>query len=82
MQYLLTDSSEELKLKKINDTLISLFYVSTGFPQLNKIFFFIKNTKSPIFQQFIIGNTQVVVLKRMLEHFLKIPPLYKTIKNY
>ena len=79
MQYLLIDSPEKLKLKNINDTLISLFYVSTGFPQLQKIFFFIKN---PIFQQVTIGNTQILVLKRMLEHFLKISPLKRTIKSY
>ena len=79
MQYLLIDSPGKLKLKNINDTLISLFYVSTDFPQLQKSFFFIKN---PIFQQVTIGNTQILVLKRMLEHFLKIPPLKRTIKNY
>ena len=82
MQYLLIDSSKELKLKKINDTLISLCYVSTGFPQLQKIFFFINDTKNSIFQQFIIGNTQVVVLKKMLEHFPKIPSLKKATKDY
>ena len=79
MQYLLIDSPEKLKVKDINDTLMSLFYVSTGFPQLQKNFLFIKN---PIFQQVTIGNTQILVLKRMLEHFLRIPPLKRTIKNY
>ena len=42
MQYLLIDSPEKLKVKDINDTLMSLFYVSTGFPQLQKIFFLLK----------------------------------------
>ena len=49
------------------------------FSPTTKNFFFIKN---PIFQQVTIGNTQILVLKRMLEHFLKIPPLKRTIKNY
>ena len=39
--------------------------------------FFIKNIKRPIFQLVIAGNAPILVLKRMLGHFLKIPPLKK-----
>ena len=39
--------------------------------------FFIKNIKRPIFQLVIAGNAPILVLKRMLGHFLEIPPLKK-----
>ena len=42
-----------------------------------KGFDFIKNIKRPIFQLVIAGNAPILVLKRMLGHFLKIPPLKK-----
>ena len=42
---LLTDP-QKLKLEKIHDTLIFLFYVSPSSPPLQRLFFFIKNTKN------------------------------------
>ena len=40
-------------------------------------FFFIKNTKKPTLQQVIGRETPALVLKRMLQLFLKIPSLKK-----
>ena len=51
MLFLLTDSTQKLKLKRINGTLIIPFYVSTSSPQLQRIWFLIKNAKPPILQQ-------------------------------
>ena len=42
---LLTDSPQKLKLEKIHGTLITLYYGSLSSPQLQRICFFIKNTK-------------------------------------
>ena len=42
--------------------------------------FFIKNTKKPILQQVAGGKIPNLVLKRMLEPFLKIPPLKKILE--
>ena len=39
--FLLTDSTQKLKLEKIHGTLIILFYVSPGSPQLQRICFFL-----------------------------------------
>ena len=44
MLFLLKDSPQKLKLKNIHDTLIILFYVSPGSPQLKGFTFSIKNT--------------------------------------
>ena len=57
----------------INDTLIILFYVTRSSPQLQRIWIFVKNTKKLILHQVTGGNTPVLVLKRILGHFLNIP---------
>ena len=75
----LTDP-QKLKLEKIQDTLIILFYVSPSSPQLQRLFFFIKSTKTTSLQQVTGGNTPNLVLKRMLRYFLKIPPLKKILQ--
>ena len=46
MLILLTDSPQKLKLEKIHDTLIILFYVSRRFPQLQRLFFFYLKQKT------------------------------------
>ena len=43
-------------------------------------FFFIKNTKTTTLHQVTHGNTSNIVLKRMLESFLKVPPLKKILE--
>ena len=43
----------------------------------NEFAFFIKNTKNSILQQVSGKNTPIFLLKRMLGHFLTIPPLKK-----
>ena len=40
MLFLLTDSPQKLKLEKIHDTLIILFYESPSSPQLQRLVFF------------------------------------------
>ena len=45
MLFLLTDSPQERKLKKIHDTLIILFYVNPRSPQLQSLFFFLLKTQ-------------------------------------
>ena len=73
-------SLHRLKLGKINGTLIILFYVSRGSPQLQIICFFIKNTKKHTLYQATGGNTPILVLKRMIGCFLKVPPLKKMLE--
>ena len=58
----------------MNGTLIILFYVSTNSPKLQSFRFFIKNTLKNFLQQVTARNKAIIVLKRMLGHFLKIPP--------
>ena len=45
MLFLLTDSSQKLKLEKIHGTLIILFYVIPSSPQLQRLFFFLLKTQ-------------------------------------
>ena len=46
MLILLTDSPQKLKLEKIHDTLIILFYVSPRSPQQQRLlFFYLKHKK-------------------------------------
>ena len=73
---LLTDP-QKLKLEKIQDTLIILFYVSPSSPQLQRLYFFLKNTKTTSLQQVTGRNTPNLVKKRMLRYFLNIPQLKK-----
>ena len=104
MLFILTDSSQKLKLKKVHGASIIIFYVSPSSPHLqsrfkenakvlskssptqenitivreNLLLFFIKNTKkATTLQQVTGGEIPNLVLKRMLERFLKVPPLKK-----
>ena len=72
MLFLLTDSHQKLKLENIHDTLIILFDVLLNYKELA---FLLKKTTT--LQQVSDGNTPNLVLKRILVHFLKIPPLQK-----
>ena len=77
MLFLLTNSSQKLKLEKFRGTLIILFYVSPSSTQLQKLFFFYqKNKKTTIFQQVTGGKKPMLEL----ELFLKIRPLKKILK--
>ena len=70
MVFLLTDSPQKLKLGKIHGTLIILFYISLSTPCfVNK-----KNTHThtTTLQQMTGDKTLNLVLKKMLEPFLKI----------
>ena len=81
MLFLLTDSPQKLKLEKIHDTLMILFYVSPSSPQLSRLFFLLlKTQKTTSLQQLTGGNTPNLILKRMLRYFLKIPPPKKILK--
>ena len=51
MLLLLTDTPQKLELGKTNGTLIILFYVSQSYSQLQRVYFFLKNTKKAILQQ-------------------------------
>ena len=71
---------QKLKLEKINGTLIILLYISISpFPQptTKNLLILLKAQKKNILQQATCGNTPVLVIERMLEHFLKILPLKK-----
>ena len=46
MLFLLTDSSQKLKLEKTNGTLIILFYVSPSFSSTNNLLFLLKTEKT------------------------------------
>ena len=59
---------------------IILFCVSPSFPQLQRLFFFIKNIKKTTLQQVAGGNTPNIVLKRMLRYFLKTLPFKKILQ--
>ena len=51
MLLLLTDTPQKLELGKTNGTLIILFYESQSYSQLQRVYFFLKNTKKAILQQ-------------------------------
>ena len=59
----------EIKIGK--DTWIILFYVKPSSSQLQRICSLTKNMKNTILQKVAGGNTPVLVLKRILWHFLK-----------
>ena len=105
MLFLLTDSPQKLKLKKVQGVLIILFYVSPSSPPLQSRFkengkilsknstiqenitisrqnllFLLKTQKTTTLQQVTGGKIPNPVLKRMLEHSLKMPPLKKILK--
>ena len=76
MLFLLTGSPQKLKLEKLHGTLIILFHVRPSSPQLQRLLFFKKNkNKTTTLQQVSGGETPNLVLKRILELFLKVPPL-------
>ena len=102
MLFLLKESPQKLKLKKIHGTLIIIAYVSPSSPQLQSYFkrntkilsknstsqenittsrqnllFLLKTIKPTTLQQVTSGKIPNLVLRRMLELFLKIPPLLK-----
>ena len=69
MLFLLTDSPEKLKLEKTLGTLIIKF----EFSSTSKTFIFLLETqKTTTLQQVTGGKTLNLVLKKMLELFLKI----------
>ena len=80
MLFLLKDSPQKLKLEKIHGTLTILFFVTSSSPHLQRICFFIKTKKATTLQQVSGGYTPNLVLKRMLEHFLKNPSLKKILE--
>ena len=61
-------------------TKIILFYVLTSSPQLQRLPFLLETQKTNSLQQVTGGNSANIVLKRMLKHFLKTPPLKKILK--
>ena len=79
MLFFSTDSSQNLKSRKVNCAVIIICYVcKTKFSStIKNLLFFIKNTKKKqhILQQVTRGNTPVLILKRMVGQ--KIPPLKK-----
>ena len=75
MLFLLTDSPQKLNFKKVNGTLLIIFYVGPSSPQPQRIPFLLKTHTKNILLQVAGGNTPIIVLKRMLGHFVKIPPL-------
>ena len=85
---LLTDSLQKLKLEKVRGDLIILFYVSTSSSPLKNIlqfqnrvcFCLLKTQKATTLQQVAGRKIPNLVLKRMLELFLKIPPLKKILE--
>ena len=83
MLFLLTDSLQKLKLEKVHGALIILFYVSPISPSLQSRFkenAKILSKNSTILQQVTGGKIPNLVLKGMLELFLKIPPLEKILE--
>ena len=83
MLLLLTHSLQKLKLEKIHDTVIIIFYKSVSSPQLQRLFFFLlKTQKTTSLQQVTDGNTLNLDLEKMLRYFLKIPPLKKILQSY
>ena len=56
------------------------FNVSPSSPQVQRIGFFIKKKKKMTLQQVTGRNTTNFVLKRLLGHFLKTPPLKKILE--
>ena len=61
-------------------TKIILFYVITSSPQLQRLPFLLETQKTTSLQQVTGGTSANIVLKRMLRHFLKTPPLKKILK--
>ena len=83
MLLLLTHSLQKLKLEKIHDTVIIIFYKSASSPQLQRLFFFLlKTQKTTSLQQVTDENTLNLDLEKMLRYFLKIPPLKKILQSY
>ena len=105
MLFLLTESPQKLKLKKVHGTLIIIAYVSPSSPQLQSYFkrntkilsknstsqenittsrqnllFLLKTIKPTTLQQVTSGKIPNLVLRRMLELFLKIPPLKENVR--
>ena len=80
MLFLLTDYPQKLKLENINVTLIILFYLSSSSPELERISFFIKNTKKNILRQVTGRNAPIIVSKTILGYFLKVPLLEKMLE--
>ena len=73
MLFPLADFLQKAKLKKINDTLIILFYVSPGLLKYRQFdFLFWRGGRG--------RNTPILVLKRMFRHVLKSPPLNKILE--
>ena len=72
MLFLLTDPPQKCKLEKIHGTLIILRFVNLSFPQLKNFPFFIKTQNTTTLRQATGGKTLNIVLKKMLEPFLKI----------
>ena len=60
-----------IKLEKIDGTLITLFYVNQSPSQLQRRFFFIKNTKNNHSLASDWWETLNLVLKKMLELFFE-----------
>ena len=81
MLFLLTDSPQKLKLQKIDGTFNNSLLSELEFCSATNTFAFLlktqKNNNSSASDW--LGNTNLV-LKRMLELFLKVPPLKKILK--
>ena len=75
-------SLQKLKLEKIHGTLIIFFYVNPSSPQLQRIccFFLIKTQKKTHSSASDWWQYKNSCFKRMLGHFLKIPPLKKILE--
>ena len=80
MLFLLAESPQKLKLRNIYGTLIILISVSPSFPQLPRLFFYLKHEKRTSSQRVSGGETPNLILKRMLQLFPKIPPLMKILE--
>ena len=79
MLFFSTDSSQNLKSRKVNCTVIILCYVcKTKFSStIKNLLFLLRTQKKHILQQVTRGNTPVLILKRMVGHFVNNPPLKK-----
>ena len=80
MLFLLTDSPQKLKLQKIDGTFNNSLLSELEFCSATNTFaFLLKTQKNNSSASDWLGNTNLV-LKRMLELVLKIPPLKKILK--
>ena len=59
---------------------IIIFYVSPSSHQLQRLLFSLKTQKTTTLQQVTRGEPPNVVLKRILEIFLKVPPFKKILE--